>query len=354
MRFLPTIGIVLALVVIPAIADDFEDGSIALERSDYATAFTKFKASAEQGNIEAQYKLGGMFADGEGVGRDFKQAAFWTTKAATQGHAGAQFNLGNMYSQGRGVPQDYKQAASWYEKAAAQGYASAQLNLGLIYFRGDGVARDYKQAVAWLEKAAAQGHAGAQNQLGNMYSQGQGVAVNYVEAHKWWSLAIAGNQTTASFFLAARKNRETVERLMTREQIAEAQRRAGEWVVKVRAPLNWVLTGGGDSEGGYAFFADPATISRIGDVVKMWSMYDYKVAQGSKLTGNAYLSLRARNEYDCKDRKERRLYFSLHARQMARGGIVSTTAGSASPDHWDPVSPGSTAEYLWKIACGKQ
>jgi len=45
---------------------------------------------------------------------------------AEQGHAEAQFNLGLMYIDGQGVPQDYTQAAQWYRKAAEQGDATAQ------------------------------------------------------------------------------------------------------------------------------------------------------------------------------------------------------------------------------------
>src|SRR5712691_8471260 len=45
---------------------------------------------------------------------------------AEQGHAEAQFNLGLMYIDGQGVPQDYTQAAQWLRKAAEQGDATAQ------------------------------------------------------------------------------------------------------------------------------------------------------------------------------------------------------------------------------------
>ena len=45
--------------------------------------------------------------------------------AADQGDANAQFNLGVMYDQGQGVPQDYQQAVKWYRLAADQGHASA-------------------------------------------------------------------------------------------------------------------------------------------------------------------------------------------------------------------------------------
>jgi len=45
--------------------------------------------------------------------------------AAEQGYANAQYNLGKMYAKGQGVIQDYKEALKWYKLAAAKGYKDA-------------------------------------------------------------------------------------------------------------------------------------------------------------------------------------------------------------------------------------
>ena len=63
-----------------------------------------------------------------------------------------------MYAVGEGVPEDDRQAARWYHKAAEQGRARGQFNLGLIYAKGEGVPEDYIRAYAWSSLAAAQGH----------------------------------------------------------------------------------------------------------------------------------------------------------------------------------------------------
>jgi len=86
------------------------------------------------------------------------------TKSAEQKHAGAQFDLGVMYSNGEGVPQDKKQAVYWYTESAKQGIISAQANLGMHYYFSEGVLKDYKKAFYWYKKAAAQGN-GDQRQL---------------------------------------------------------------------------------------------------------------------------------------------------------------------------------------------
>ena len=116
---------------------------------------------------------------------DFKE----TLQAAGQGYAKAQFNLGLMYYNGQGVRQDYTQAVQWYRKAAEQGLADAQYNLGVAYEKGKGVRQDDAQAVQWYRKAAEQGDAEAQYNLGVMYTQGQGVRQNLVIAKEWYGKA---------------------------------------------------------------------------------------------------------------------------------------------------------------------
>jgi TPR repeat protein len=69
--------------------------------------------------------------------------------AAEKGEAKAQFNLGLMYDNGQGVPQDYNEAAKWYTKAAEQGFPAAEYNLAGMYEDGRGVPLDYKEAVKW-------------------------------------------------------------------------------------------------------------------------------------------------------------------------------------------------------------
>ena len=78
--------------------------------------------------------------------------------AAEQGHAQAQFNLGVMYDNGEGVPEDDAEAVKWFRMAAEQGYALAQYNLGVMYATGEGVPEDYVRAYAWFNLAAAQGY----------------------------------------------------------------------------------------------------------------------------------------------------------------------------------------------------
>lgn len=135
-------------------AGPFEDGKTAYDRGDYVVALHLWRQAAEQGNTEAQFKLGALYEQGCGVPQDDAMAAQWYRKAAQQGDARAQFRLGVLYEQGRGVPQDYAVAAQWYYQAAQQGDADAPLSLGVLYEKGCGVPQDYSVAAQWYRKAA--------------------------------------------------------------------------------------------------------------------------------------------------------------------------------------------------------
>ncbi len=78
------------------------------------------RVRAEAGDAHAQYDLGDMSANGQGVPEDDAEAVRWLRLAAAQGNANAQGNLGVMYGTGEGVPQDYVQAHMWFNLAASR------------------------------------------------------------------------------------------------------------------------------------------------------------------------------------------------------------------------------------------
>jgi len=87
----------------------------------------------------------------------FSDAANYFKQAADQGDAGAQYNLGLMYNDGQGVTSNRKEAAKWFQKAAEQGFAKAQDILGLMYSNGKVVPRDYILAYMWFNLAGING-----------------------------------------------------------------------------------------------------------------------------------------------------------------------------------------------------
>jgi len=76
---------------------------------------------------------------------------------ANEGDAFAQFVLGHILSNGNGMARDPVSAAEWYSMAASQDYPAALNNLGIMYRNGNGVPKDEKRAVELISKAAALG-----------------------------------------------------------------------------------------------------------------------------------------------------------------------------------------------------
>ena len=116
------VGVValLALYVLPAGAG-WEEANAAYRKSDFVTAMKELRPLAERGDANAQYNVGVMYGQGDGVERNDPEALKWFRKAAQQGHVGAQMNLGIIYSRDGGVPRNDAMAATWYRKAAEQG-----------------------------------------------------------------------------------------------------------------------------------------------------------------------------------------------------------------------------------------
>ncbi len=185
---------------------------------------------AKKGDAEAQYNLGGIYSMGGSVPQDYVEAFKWYRMAAEQGYIKAQSILGSIYEYGRGVPQDYAKAVKWYWIAAEQGETLAQFSLGVMYFGGKGVPQDDAKAFKWFRMVAEQGDAGGQHSLGDMYANGLGVPQDYIEAHKWYSLAVSRySSDNTDMSDRAKRNRDKIEKRMTRETITTAQRLAREW-----------------------------------------------------------------------------------------------------------------------------
>ena len=159
-------------------------------------------------------------ADKAYASKNYTQALKLYKPLALKGEASAQYNLGVMYNNGQGVIQDYAEAVKWYKLAAVQGDAYAQSNLGFMYERGRGVIQDYTEALKYYMLATMQGNATAFNNLGVMFEAGNGVTQDYVIAHMWYNLA------AAKLADKAEENRDLLAKKMTPIQIAEAQKLA--------------------------------------------------------------------------------------------------------------------------------
>lgn len=145
--------------------------------------------AADGGESLAQWKLGRMYADGDGVARDDAKAYAYFSKLVEHFSddepgprervmaAGAFVAVGVYYLEGIAsakITPDVGRAFDLFRYAATYfGNADAQYNLARMYLDGTGVAKDVRQGVNWLDLAARKGHAPAQALLGHLMFNGE-------------------------------------------------------------------------------------------------------------------------------------------------------------------------------------
>jgi hypothetical protein len=139
---------------LPDSMTDVQKGLVELDRGNYETAMTLLRPAAEAGDPNAQYNVGAMFNEGEGVAQDHVEAAKWYRLSAEQGDSQAQYQLGIMYHHGEGVAKDSAEAFRWFREAAEQGHFGGQIQVGIKYRRGEVVPQDLVQAYMWITIAA--------------------------------------------------------------------------------------------------------------------------------------------------------------------------------------------------------
>ena len=182
----------------------FRSGAHWLKAGEKAKAVHSLEYAAEKGHALAQWKLGRMYAEGDGVTQDdlkafeyFRgiadshaddnpdtpQARFVANAFVALGHyyldgipktaikrdpdraremfgyaasyfrdPDAQYYLARLYLDGAGAPHDPRQAARWFGLSAQKGQCQAQAMLGAMLFAGDHVPR---QAARGLDVADA-------------------------------------------------------------------------------------------------------------------------------------------------------------------------------------------------------
>lgn len=114
----------------------------------------KCRKAAEQGEADAQYRLGTCYAFGDGVETNEAEALKWYHKAAEQGHEGAKGQLVAWYKleEDRAVKWYRKAEVGWYRTVAEQGCVIAQFRLGMCYATGTGVEQNQEKAEEWFDK----------------------------------------------------------------------------------------------------------------------------------------------------------------------------------------------------------
>lgn len=187
----------------------FRSGYAAYKKGDTAEAVAALNYAASKGHAAALWKLGRMYATGDGVAADEAKALEIFSRIAND-HAdgnprggdapfvaGAFVALGRYYEKGiaGGVAADPSRARHYYSYAASYfGDPEAQFRLALMYLSGAGGEKNERQAARWCKLAARKGHAGAQAELGRLLYEGIGIERNAVKGLMWLSIARAARQ----------------------------------------------------------------------------------------------------------------------------------------------------------------
>jgi surface-adhesin protein E len=108
----------------------------------------------------------------------------------------------------------------------------------------------------------------------------------------------------------------------------------------------WVIISDNEE---YIAYADPATITREGNLVQMSDLVDLKSPRSSPY-GNPHASSTAHSQFDCDDPRIKTIAFFLHSGQMGNGDLVETAAVS---NGWLPVAPGTLLDILRQFACSQ-
>lgn len=154
-----------ALAPRPASDPDYDQGVELLGRGQYTEALKCLGRAAHNGNTDAQYQIGIMYLEGEGMQASPEDAAYWFRKAAQNGHAPSQFEIGNCFLQGIGVQPDERMAAEWFWRGAEGGDPDAALYVARMYRDGRGMKRDISRARKYFKLAAQAGVEGAAEEL---------------------------------------------------------------------------------------------------------------------------------------------------------------------------------------------
>ena len=178
-----------------------------------------FLSAAENGDKEAQFKIGLMYLYGQdGFQRDPEQALQWLKAAANQNHVDAQFQTGMAYYDPNS--NNNQEAQTWLIKAAENGHSDAQYFLGTIYNKQ----QNYDSAVHWLDVAFKNNHDEAPDLLVELYIANKLSNPDKARLLAWLEKASLNGFRDAQYELG--------ERYLVHEEIANNKMKAFAWIEK--------------------------------------------------------------------------------------------------------------------------
>jgi TPR repeat protein len=227
----------------PSPFESFQTGARAYIAGDKAGAISSLADAAKKGHAMAQWKLGRMYAEGDGVPQDDLKAFDYFSRIAnahaddapdtvqSRFVANAFVALGNYYLDGipnTPVLSDANRAREMFSYAASYfGDPDAQYNLARMYIDGQSVRKDVRQAARWLGLAANKGQREAQAVLGHMLFHGAEVPRQAARGLMWLTLANEAATSSRDKWIVDLYQQAMVE--ATPEERVQAQNFVDAW-----------------------------------------------------------------------------------------------------------------------------
>ena len=182
-------ALIVTIISIPRISfseDDLQTPQQLYDEGRYSEAFEIWARRAKDGDVNAQLKISGMYARGDGVQKDPAMSVFWVKRAARIGDRVAQHYLARSYERGIGIEKDLCLAMKWYKKSAAQGYADSIFRLGIFYSNGFCVPQDLEKSDELILEAATRGSIGAQLTIAYAYETDDSGTIEDIDKAIYW------------------------------------------------------------------------------------------------------------------------------------------------------------------------
>jgi uncharacterized protein len=241
MHIFQTIVILFAIAAFLTISGDgrrvtLQEDLNVLQDEANATALRGRQSIEERIDTCDQVDLSKQSGKRPGVPRYNKSAMKWHRLAAEQGSAKNHYRLGDMFAYGEGVPPDQVIAKIWYQRARKQSDEDADIDHDILetekFTIGLDCYQDGKFEIAFGEWNILARHgfsfnsARSQLRLGEMYKNGQGVKQDLVDAYIWYDIAASRGVEEAE------NSRDLLSKQMTPSQLQIARKRAREIVLE--------------------------------------------------------------------------------------------------------------------------
>jgi TPR repeat protein len=169
---------------------------------DDALAVQWYRKGADAGNTSAATALAVALLEGRGAAINQQEGLRLLKAAAANSHPEAMYRLAYILVEGKIAEKDALEAARLFTKAAEAGHASSMVEIGRMYYNGSGVQADLSKAAMWYRRAADLGNSAGMVNLGWLHENGKGVEIDVAKAVTLYRRAVDLNNPSAMVNLA--------------------------------------------------------------------------------------------------------------------------------------------------------